>query len=350
MTQQRRDLLTALVDLRSDTVTRPTPEMRKAMAGAEVGDSAYGEDPTVNALEAAFAERVGKESAVFLPSGTMGNQLAIAVLSARGTEVVAGQSQHVVAFENAAAAFNSGVQMHPLPDHTGEVRADDVRGVLDGSENHRPSVSLVCIENTHMASGGLATGPAAIEAVGVVTQAREVPLHLDGARLFNAEVATSTSVARLARPATTVMCCLSKGLCAPVGSMLAGPAEVIARARRYQKLLGGVMRQAGILAAAGLVALEQMPQRLHEDHARAAALAEAVGKRWPARPVPGSPAVTPTNIVVFGHSDTSALLAHLHSRGVLAGTVGAGQVRLVTHYDVDDAGLERALAAIESAP
>ena len=330
-----------LIDLRSDTVTRPTPAMRRAMTEAEVGDDAYGEDPTVNRLEAVFAERVGKEAALFVPSGTMGNQLALRVLAPPGSLVVAGRRQHVVVYENGAAARNAGVQFHLVDDDDGAVSPDAVRWAVGAAEHHQPRPGLVCVENTHMPANG---APWRIEPVAQVG----LPIHLDGARLFNAEVATGVSAAALAAPATTVMCCLSKGLCAPVGSMLAGPRPVIDAARLERAVLGGQMRQAGVVAAAGLVALAEMIDRLAEDHERARRLAAAVAERWPGAGC--DPAAIRTNIVTFAHPEPTALLEHLRAEGVLAGTIAPATVRLVTHHDVDDGDVDRAAKALASAP
>jgi len=334
------------VDLRSDTVTRPTPEMRRAMAEAEVGDDAYGEDPTVNALEAAYAARVGKPAALFVPSGTMANQIAVRVLAPPGSLVVAGRRQHVVAYELGAAAQNAGVQFQPVDDDDGTVAPGDVAWAREAAEYHQPTLSLVCVENTHMPACGAPWDLAALQAVREA--AGPVPVHMDGARLFNAEVATGVPAATMAATATTVMSCLSKGLCAPVGSVLAGPADVVAAGRVVRKRLGGGMRQAGIVAAAGLVALERMVDRLADDHARAARLAEAVADRWPDAGL--DPAKVRTNIVVFSPPAPDKLLDHLRAEGVLASMVGPGVVRLVTHHDVDDAGVERAVAALRAAP
>ncbi len=335
-----------LVDLRSDTVTRPTPDMRRAMAAAEVGDDDYGEDPTVRQLEEVFAARVGKPAALFVPSGTMANQVALRVLGVAGTAVVAGAGQHVVAYELGAAARNAGVQFHLVPDGDGMLNADDVAAARRLVAYHQPAVSMVCIENTHMPSGGT---PWSMERLTALAAAADgVPLHLDGARLFNAEAATGIRVAEWAAPATTVMCCLSKGLCAPVGSLLAGPQDVMAQGRIERKRLGGGMRQAGVLAAPGLLALGPMVERLPEDHARAARLAEAVAARWPECGL--DPATVRTNIITFVHRETDKLLAHLADRGVLAGTIAPDTMRFVTHHDIDDAGLARAMAAVADAP
>jgi threonine aldolase len=334
-----------VVDLRSDTVTRPTESMRRAMAGAEVGDDDYGEDPTVRALEEAFAARVGKAAALFVPSGVMANQIALRVLTRPGTAVVAGRRQHVVAYEYGAAALNAGIQFIALDDGDGMLDPGAVRHARQAAEHHQPAVSLVAIENTHMAACGSPWTEPGLRAV--VEAAAGVPIHMDGARLFNAEAATGIGAADWAAPATTVMCCLSKGLCAPVGSLLAGPDDVIAEGRLARKRLGGGMRQAGVLAAPGLVALREMTERLGDDHVRAARLAEAVARRWP-----GSlePERVRTNIVTFTHAGADKLLAHLEHNGVLAHAIAPGTVRFVTHRDVDDAGVARAIDVLADAP
>jgi threonine aldolase len=335
-----------VVDLRSDTVTRPTAAMRRAMAEAEVGDDDYGEDPTVRSLEEAFAERVGKPAALFVASGVMANQIALRVLTRPGTAVVAGRRQHVVAYEYGAAAMNAGVQFVELDDGDGMVDADAVRWARHASEHHQPTVSLICIENTHMAASGAPWSATRLQAL--VDAAGPVSIHMDGARLFNAEVATGVPAAEWAAAATTVMCCLSKGLCAPVGSLLAGGEDAIAQARLARKRLGGGMRQAGVLAAPGLLALHDMVSRLHEDHERAARLAEAVALRWPGCGL--DPASVRTNIVTFTHSEPEKLLAHLEGHGVLAHAIAPGTLRFVTHRDVNDGGLARAITALHAAP
>ena len=334
------------VDLRSDTVTRPTPEMRRAMHDAEVGDDGYGEDPSVAALEAAYAERVGKEAALFLPSGTMANQVALRLLTRPGSRVVTGRRQHVVDYENGAGAANAGAQFHTVADDDGVLDPADVTWAIEAAAHHHPTVGLVCVENTHMPSGGR---PYPLDALRALRSAAgALPVHMDGARLFNAEVATGVPAADFSAEATTVMTCLSKGLCAPVGSLLAGDAALVAEARGVRQRLGGGMRQAGVVAAAGLVAMRTMVARLAEDHERARRLAAAVADRWPDSGA--DPGRTPTNIVVFRHDDTAALLEHLRSAGILAGTIAPGVVRLVTHHDVDDHGLDQAVSALGRAP
>jgi threonine aldolase len=331
------------VDLRSDTVTRPTPEMRRAMAEADVGDDVYGEDPTVNALQDAFAARVGKEAALLVPSGTMGNQLALRLLTRPGTSVVAGRRQHVVVYENAAAAYNAGVQFSLVDDDDGTLAPADVAWLVDAADHHYPTVSLVCVENTHMPSNGT---PWPLERLRAVA-ALGVPVHLDGARLFNAEVATGTPAADYAAPATTVMCCMSKGLGAPVGSLLAGPYDAMADARTTRQRLGGGMRQSGVIAAAALVALTTMVDRLVDDHRRARRLSEVVAERWPRSGL--DPDAVRTNMVIWRPPDAAAVLAHLRAEGVLAGSIEPGVLRMVTHFDVDDEGIERACKALSTA-
>jgi threonine aldolase len=335
-----------LVDLRSDTVTQPTPAMRRSMADAVVGDDDYGEDPTVVALEEDFAERVGKPAALFVPSGTMANQIAFRVLATPGTAVLAGRRQHVVAYEFGAASRNSGVQFDAVDDDDGMLGVDEVHRARGAPAYHQPALSLISIENTHMPACG---SPWSMERLKELEEAAgDVPIHMDGARLFNAEAATGISAAEWASHATTVMCCLSKGLCAPVGSLLAGSAEVVGQARMERKRFGGGMRQAGVLAAPGLVALNEMVQRLPEDHLRASRLAEAVAQRWPECGL--NPASVRTNIVTFTHSESEKLLVHLGDRGVLAGTIAPDTMRFVTHHDINDAGLERAIGALADAP
>jgi len=336
----------ATVDLRSDTVTRPTAAMRAAMYEAEVGDDQYGEDPTVARLEEQFARRVGKRASLFVPSGVMANQLAIRVLTTRSSCVIAGRRHHVVAYEDGAAADNSGVQFHTLPDEDGTISPAAIRWAIEAASHHMARPSLVCVENTHMAASGAPWHPDDLRAV--VEAAGNLPVYMDGARLFNAEVATGVAASEMCADVTAVMCCMSKGLCAPVGSVLAGGEDFIAEARAIRHRLGGAMRQAGVIAAAGIVALDQMVDRLAQDHAKAKRLAEAVATRWPDSGC--DPERVRTNIVVFSHSDPRKLLVHLTTHGVLAGTIAPDVVRLVTHNDVDEPGLQTALSAVASAP
>ncbi|HEV2369909.1 MAG TPA: GntG family PLP-dependent aldolase, partial [Acidimicrobiales bacterium] len=275
-------------------------------------------------------------------------QIALRLLAAPGTLVLAGRRQHVVAYENGAGARNAGVQFSTLDDEHGTLAASAIAWAVEATGHHMPTVGAVCIENTHMPANGAPWPMVDLEAVAKVCRAAGVPVHMDGARLFNAAVATGCSAAELAAHADTVMCCLSKGLGAPVGSLLAGPAELITEARAIRSGLGGGMRQAGVLAAAGIVSLEEMVERLADDHARARRLAEAVQERWPGAGV--EPAEVRTNIVTFNHEDPARLLGHLRDNGVRAGTIAPGVVRLVTHHDVDDVGVERALMALAASP
>jgi threonine aldolase len=303
-----------LVDLRSDTVTSPSSAMRAAMADATVGDDGFGEDPSVRQLEHTFADLVGKEAAVFLPTGTMGNQIALRIFGTPGHRVVGGRSQHLVAYERGAAALNSRVQFDLIDDSGGVLAPEAVQAELAPLD--------------------------AIAGLGL-------PVYMDGARLFNASVATGIGPAEYAARATAVMTCLSKGLGAPVGSLLAGTADDVERARLERKRLGGSMRQAGVLAAPGLIALAHNVDRLADDHARARRLADAVASRWPGAL---DPQRIRTNIVVFRHSAAEKVVDHLAADGVLAVTLGPARVRLVTHLDVDDAGIDRACRSLATAP
>lgn len=336
----------ALIDLRSDTVTEPTEQMREAIATAPVGDDGYGEDPTVNELEATFARLVGTEAAMLVPSGVMANQIALRTLTAPGDVVLVGERQHVVLYEMGAAGINAGVQLGLLEDGRGIVEADDVVAARAAAAHHQPAPTALFLEVSHMASGG--TVPT-IEALAAVRAAGTgLRLHIDGARLLNASVATGIEPSRLVEGADSVMTCLSKGLCCPVGSMFAGSLELVAQARVERKRLGGAMRQAGIIAAAGLVALDTMVERLADDHRRARTIASAVGERWPS--VAPSLEAQITNLVVFEHDDTAALLDHLSTDGIAAGTLAPGIVRFVTHRGIDEHAVERIIESIRRAP
>ena len=330
------------VDLRSDTVTRPTPEMREAMATAEVGDDGFGDDPTVARLEAEFAALVGKEAAVFVPSGTMANQIALRVLVPSGGVALCGRRAHVVVREAAAAGLSSGAQLVTLDDSDGTLDPSEVARAVADARVGWAAPTAVLVEDTHGEVGGQVWPLDRLRAVADTG----LPMHLDGARLWNAAVASGTTPAERVAMATTVSACLSKGLGAPIGSLLAGSHDVVAAARVERKRLGGAMRQVGILAAAGLIALGRI-DRLAEDHVRARALADAAAARWPGSVDPTS---VPTNIVRFEVGDPGAVLRHLAAHEVLAVPGSATVVRLVTHADVDDADVERAIAAIASAP
>ncbi len=329
-----------LVDLRSDTVTRPTPGMREAIARAEVGDDVFGDDPTVRALEERVAGLLGKEAALFVPSGTMANQVAIRLHTAPGDEVVMEAGAHPFNYEAGAAALVSGVQIRPVPGRRGVMDPADVAACFRPADPHFAPVTLVCAEDTANRGGGTVHPLATLDALAEVAREGGAATHLDGARLLNAAVASGIPAARRARAWDTVSLCLSKGLGAPVGSLLAGPAELIARGRRVRKALGGGMRQAGILAAAGLYALDHHVGRLADDHRRARRLAEGLAEAGYAVQAPE------TNMVYVAVPDAPRLQAEAGARGVRLVAVGPDRVRLVTHLDVDDAGIERAIAVL----
>jgi threonine aldolase len=338
--------LPATIDLRSDTVTRPTGAMRAAMAVAEVGDDVYGEDPTVNELEAKAAEIFGREAAIFIPTGTMGNQVAIRMHTEHGQEVICEARSHIVDWELAMASAFSGCQIRPIYADRGILTWKEIEQAIAPKNYHRAQTGLIAIENTHNMAGGTVTPPDVLQEIVAGAAAAKVPLHLDGARIFNAATRLKVPVASLARGFDSVMFCLSKGLCAPVGSVLVSTRTHIERARGFRKALGGGMRQVGVLAAAGLVALTEMPKRLQEDHDNAKLLAKALA---------GLPQIdldaesVETNIVIFRlrrNGQASALVAALARHGVLGDTVGPHSVRLVTHNDVDRAACEQAAAII----
>jgi len=314
------------------------------MADAEVGDDVYGEDPTINRFQERAAELLGKEAALYVPSGTMANQLALRVLARPGTEVLCAARAHVFRYEAAAAAWNSAVQLHPFPDDDGllDIRALDE--TVQDAGHHSPAVSLIAIENTHMPTCGRAWSVEEVAAVGAVGRRHGVALYCDGARIWNASVALSVPARDVVAPATAVMFCVSKGLGAPVGSVLCGPRDLIREAREHRQRLGGAMRQAGVIAAAGLVALDTMIERLADDHRRARRLAEAVAERWPGSVAPDS---VETNMVcAIADRLPSDLLDRLDAEGIRAGTIDTRTVRFATHKDVDDADLERVLKTL----
>jgi threonine aldolase len=338
-----------MIDLRSDTVTKPTPAMRRAMAEAEVGDDVYGEDPTVNRLQERAAELFGKEAAIFVPTGSMGNQIAVKLHTRPGHEVVIEERGHIFNYEMAAMSAVAGTVARPVKslDGSGVLTWDEIAtGLHVDTAYYVAPTGLVAIENSHNLAGGTVYARERTEEICERAHAMKLPVHLDGARIFNAATAQNETVAALARPADSVMFCLSKGLGAPVGSMLLGTKDFIEEARAWRKLLGGGMRQVGVLAAAGLVALEETPPKLHDDHANARRLAEGIAE------LPGveiDPERVVTNIVIFDVSDTGvaadAICARLQERGVLASGFGTS-IRMVTHYDVSREGIETALGAL----
>jgi threonine aldolase len=330
-----------VIDLRSDTITRPTPGMREAIASAEVGDDTLGDDPTVKRLEERIATILDKEAALFFPSGIMANQAGVLVLSRPGTEVVCEASGHIVDWELHAAAIHSGVQLRTVPAPGGLLSPELVAGAIRPPSEFAAQTSLVALENTHNGAGGRVMPIDVMRAIRDVARHHGLPIHLDGARLWNAAAATGVTEAEFAACADTVMVTLSKGLGCPVGSMLAGSAGMMRKARVARRRFGGSLRQAGILAAAGLYALDHHRDRLHEDHARARTLARLAAH------VPGIRVLEPdTNIVMFdivrpGLSATD-LLARLAGHGVLMVPFSQTRVRAVTHLDVDDAGISHA--------
>jgi threonine aldolase len=335
-----------MIDLRSDTVTRPTTAMRQAMAAAEVGDDVYGEDPTVNRLEKRAAAVFGKEAAIFVPTGTMGNQIAIRLHTEHGQEVICEARSHVLDWEMATMAAFSGCQPRTVEGDRGVLSWEKIRRAIGPKIYYRQPTGLICLENTHNMAGGTVTPLDVLEEIWRGAKEAGLPVHLDGARVFNAATALGVGVAELTAGFDTVMFCLSKGLGAPVGSMLVGSAKAIERARVFRKALGGGMRQAGVLAAAGLIALEEMPKRLEEDHRNARMLAEAVANEASAEiDLDG----VQTNIVIFalrGENDAPAFCAALKQKGVLSSAIGPHSVRLVTHYDVDEQSCEQAAAIV----
>jgi threonine aldolase len=334
------------VDLRSDTVTRPSAAMRRAMAEAEVGDDQYGEDPTVNRLQERAAELLGTEAGLLTPTGTMANQLALVVLGRRGTEVLSPARSHIRSFEAAAAAAMNGLQVHPLGDDDGRVDPAEIDAAVADSHHHLAPISMVTIENTHMASGGRVVSPAEVAAVGAACDRAGLPLYCDGARIWNAAVALGVDAADLVAPVQAVMFCFSKGLGAPVGSMLCATADIVAAAADWRGRFGGAMRQSGVIAAAALVGLETMVERLAEDHARARRLADAIAERWPGAT---DPSVVQTNIVCASLAALpERFIERLEHEGIRTGHLGASTVRLVTHCDVDDADLRRAVDALDA--
>jgi threonine aldolase len=333
-----------VIDLRSDTVTKPTPAMRKAMAEAEVGDDVYGEDPSVNRLQSVLAERAGFEAGLFMPSGSMSNQVAIATHTERGQEVIVPEGAHVYEYELAALAVVSGVVPRIVPAPAGVPRVEDVRAAIHRSPHQAPT-GLVSLENTHNVAGGTVVPLEVSRAVSKLAHDEGFPVHLDGARAFNAAAALEVGIDQICSGFDSVSICLSKGLGAPVGSVLLGSRAFIARAHRYRKVLGGGMRQAGVLAAAGLYALETMPPRLREDHARARRLAEGlVG-------VPGIEidlATVQTNMVFLRVADGQAFADRCAAQGVRFSAMGPGRVRLVTHHQVSDADVEYTLEVLRA--
>ncbi len=337
-----------IIDLRSDTVTKPTPAMREAMYRAEVGDDVFGEDPTVNRLERTTAERLGKEAALLVASGTMGNLVSLLAHCQRGDEVILGHKSHIFLAEQGGMAALGGITPHTVPNRPdGTLEVEDIESAIRQDNVHFPITRLVCLENTHSTCHGTPLPLGYMGEVAQLARARGLRIHLDGARLFNAATALSVDVSEIARHVDSVTFCLSKGLCAPVGSMVCGSAEFVAAARRARKVVGGGTRQAGILAAAGSVALEQMTDRLGDDHVRAQRLGQGIGS---IAGIDVGPVTT--NMVYFRVTDRvpkspEAVASELASRGVLFYARGGGLFRAVTHYWIDDTHIETAIQVLE---
>ena len=340
--------MTAIVDLRSDTFTKPTPAMRAAMAGAEVGDDVWGDDPTAAALEARAAELLGKDAALFVPSGTMANQIALLLHCRPGDEVIVGRGAHTRLYESGAGAAWAGVQFAEVGGADGTFTGADVEAAALPADRNLPRTRLIAVENTHNRGGGRVWPRAQIDGVVARARARGLALHLDGARIWNAAVAAGASERELAAPFDTVSACFSKGLGAPVGSVIAGGRDDIERARRFRKMLGGGMRQVGILCAGALYALEHHRARLADDHANARRLGAGVA---------GIAGVTldadkvETNIVIFEVAGVAApeLARRTEAAGVRLHAIAPTRLRAVTHLDVDAAGIDRAIAAVRAA-
>lgn len=338
-----------VVDLRSDTLTRPTTEMSQAMAEAEVGDDVFGEDPTVNRLEELAADRLGKEAALFVASGTMGNLVSLLTHCARGEEILLGSLAHTFYFEQGGSAAVGGIHPRTLPNQPdGTLLLTDIEGAIRTDNVHFPRTRLIVLENTHNLCGGYPLDLAYMQAVGDIARRHDLKIHVDGARLFNAAVALDVPAAKLAAEADSVSFCLSKGLGAPVGSVVCGSREFISEARRARKVLGGGMRQAGVLAAAGIVALEEMIDRLADDHANARKLAEGLAQ------LPGiiiDPEQIVTNIVYFevDRKDMAVeeLAIRLDGNGARMLPVGPGRIRAVTHYHITAGDIDCVLGVFE---
>lgn len=336
------------IDLRSDTVTQPSEAMREAMYRAELGDDVYGEDPTVNRLEALAADVAGKEAALFVVSGTMGNLVSVLTQCGRGDEVIMGDQAHTFVYEAGGVSALGGVHVHTVPNRPdGMLEPTQVEEAIRTDNIHFPSTRLICLENTHNRCGGAVLTLEQMAAIRQIALKHGVAMHLDGARVFNAAVALGVPMAAIAAQVDSIQFCLSKGLAAPVGSIIAGTADFVARARRIRKMVGGGMRQAGVLAAAGIVALEQMVDRLAEDHANARRLAQGLAE---IDGVAVDPASVQTNIIMFGFSNPTIDLAlvqtGLGTRGVRINAMDATRFRAVTHYGITSDDVDATLAAL----
>ncbi|MCR4431637.1 MAG: low-specificity L-threonine aldolase [Tepidanaerobacteraceae bacterium] len=336
------------IDLRSDTVTMPTREMREAMYKAEVGDDVYGEDPTINKLEEMAADMMGKEAAMFVTSGTQGNQVCVMTHTRPGEEIILEEKCHIITYEVGGLGYLSGVQARLIKGKHGAMNPEDIEAAIREDDIHQPSTSLICVENTHNRAGGTVIPMDVLQKTHEVAQRHGIPVHMDGARIFNAATYLNVPAKEIAKYADSVMFCLSKGLCAPVGSIVAGSKEFISRARKFRKMMGGGLRQAGFLAAAGIVALQKMTKRLQEDHDNARLLAEGLNT------IPGIKIdmdTVQTNIVICDIGgigiDGNEFARRLHGYGIkINGGYGAS-VRFVTHYGIEKQDVEKTIEAVE---
>jgi threonine aldolase len=335
-----------IVDLRSDTVTMPTQQMREAMYKAEVGDDVYGEDPTVKELEELGARLTGKEAGLFVTSGTMGNQIAAMTHTKKSDEIICETESHIYYFEVGGLACLSGAQVRPVTAPRGILTAELIKQHIRGNNVHVPDTGLICLENTHNRAGGTCHTLQGLADIQALAATYQIPVHMDGARVFNAAVATKVPVAQITQYADTVQLCLSKGLCAPVGSLLVGKKEWIDRARRFRKMVGGGLRQAGVIASAGIVALTQMVDRLQEDHDNARILGEALADIGFSVDLE----TVQTNIVIvsvepFGLK-AEKFVDHMHSAGIKASDFGEYKVRFVTHHGITRTDIDHAISVI----
>ncbi|MCP4631713.1 MAG: low-specificity L-threonine aldolase [candidate division Zixibacteria bacterium] len=332
-----------IIDLRSDTITRPSPEMREAIANAEVGDDVFGDDPTVNRLQEMTADLLGKEAALYFPSGTMSNQVALRCLTNHGDEAIIEQDAHIFRYEAASGSALAGIQFNTIKGNNGVITAEEIEDRIRPADYHQPKTAVVCLENTHNKAGGMIFPLKEIQKIRELCLSRGIKTYIDGARIWNASIATGVKLTEYTQYCDLVSVCLSKGLGAPVGSVLAGDKEMITQARRYRKAYGGGMRQAGIIAAAGIYALENNIERLKDDHNRAQKIAKTLSK---IPSINSDPATVQTNLVVFDVFKTGRspleIVKGLKQKGLLIVWMGENLLRAVCHLDVDDNDIDEA--------